>query len=183
MIPLPPGQWDRMAPLLTECFLQLFAFYGAAAELVPGSDPGPRSDRDELASFVGLFGPHARGALLTVTSMPLLIATHPMAALGQPIDECMAQDWHNELSNQLAGRLKTKLTPHGIGDLRLTPPKCLIGAGMRGFSRDHDRALAFRAMGVPVQVVLELYVDETLDLGRVVAPDEAQVAEGEFLLF
>lgn len=183
MKPLQPGQWDQMAPMLTECFLQLYSYYGVDATRVLGAPVSERFDRDEFASFVGLIGPHARGALLTIAPLPVILGSHPLSRLGQPFPESLAQDWHNELSNQLAGRLKSKLIPHGVGDLRLTPPKCLIGSGLRGFSREHDRVLAFRAMEMPVRVVLELYVDDALDLGQVVTPEEDHLGEGEFLMF
>lgn len=187
LIDLSALRFGQLAPLFSASTCELFDCYGVTLE--PQPEPVEASaalgPTPALAAFVGIVGERVRGTVLIVAAMPLVQRTHPQAQAGVPVSAAQARDWQGELANQLTGRLKNKLVAYGAGDFQLSPPKCLIGSNLHGFSggKEGGYLLAFRAGPDGVLVNLTAQFDDSIDFSAPVEGGDSALAEGDIMLF
>lgn len=177
---------ERVAPshalvkrLLGSCVTELFGSYGVHAEIVDGAGRWQQT-KMELGAIIGFRGNGVRGGLAFVAPTDLLTALIPVA-LSTDAD-AQLRDWTAEVSNQLLGRLKNKLSARSI-DFDVGMPTCFSGKSIRFvFLPDADGlSVCIRARGAWVRVHLECSFADDLAAGDVT--DVKIVAEGDMLLF
>lgn len=130
--------------------------------------------RGDMTAIIGLADPQIAASLsLTTTSL----ASTKLAMQA----DVNARDWLGELSNQLAGRLKNKLTAYGRSP-NLTTPTTVTGAWLLVEPLDTQSHLLIARFGEHVlaaQIILDL--SENLKLEYV--DDSMSSAEGSMELF
>ena len=161
----------RVADLGASVCVDLFAAYDVA--LVPGSYPWATSDERLLSGVIGFVGRGVRGTCLLAGNEGVLAATCPEGG--------RLRDWVGELANQLAGRLKVKLSSHGV-DAWLTTPIVLSGVRLEPLPRGKLEPTVFSAAQGPVMVWVEVETDRDFALASV-RPSASDGNEGEVLLF
>jgi hypothetical protein len=115
----------KVGTLAGAACVELFDAYGVRLVDAPGGS-WEHSDEAVLSGSMGFVGPRLRGTCLLASSEGPLIASCP--AGGRP------KDWIGELTNQLVGRLKTKLLARGV-EVFLSTPIVLTGARIRPVPR------------------------------------------------
>jgi len=91
------------------------------------------------------------------------------------------RDWVGELTNQLAGRIKSRFLKHNI-EIGLSTPVSLSGVALRPLPRNELRPTCFSALGGTVLVWVEVDADPSFAFGAA-GSGEAARAEGEIVLF
>ena len=96
---------------LADAVAEFFRDYGIACS---ASDPPPSSapaseTQAEIGSMVGFRGEHVRGGLALLAPVALVAATLPVPSDPRRLDGQL-RDWSGEMTNQLLGRLKNKLS-------------------------------------------------------------------------
>lgn len=161
----------RVAELGAGACVELFGAYDVS--LQPGSYAWATSDERLLSGVIGFVGPSIRGTCLIAGNEAVLAATCPEGG--------RLRDWVGELANQLAGRLKVKLSKRGV-DAWLTTPIVLSGVRLEPLPRGKLEPTVFSAAQGPVMVWVEAETarDFLLDSAR---PGALPSGEGEILLF
>ena len=94
----------RVGALVAEACVELFGAYGVLLSPVEaGLDEG---DENVMSGVMGFVGTRLRGTCLLSSAKSTLDASCPAGN--------RARDWIGELTNQLVGRLKTKLIARGV---------------------------------------------------------------------
>ena len=133
-------------------------------------------DKAVLAAAIGFTGRQARGSLALTLPKALALETAPLEAL----EELVLSDWVGEMANQLLGRLKNRLIPHGV-DIRLSTPTIVEGRQVRILAlRGTSICEALMCGGHPVFICLHTVVVPSIDLR---ACEEVAQSEGEAVLF
>lgn len=149
---------------------ELFGAYGVRLSTVRKS--WGESDERLLSGSMGFVGRHLRGTCLLATTEKALA------------DSCPAQgklrDWIGELTNQLVGRLKTKLLGYGV-EVFVTTPIVLSGVRIRPLPRGMLEPTVFSSTAGDVLVWVEVEADQGFALGSL-HPGRSNV-EGEVILF
>jgi hypothetical protein len=161
----------RVAELGANACIDLFAAYGVS--LVPGTYPWATSDERLLSGVIGFVGRGIRGTCLLAGNEAVLAATCPEGG--------RLRDWVGELANQLAGRMKIKLSTRGV-DAWLTTPIVLSGVRLEPLPRGKLEPTVFLVAQGPVMVWVEAETERgfALDSAR---PSATPGGEGEVLLF
>jgi hypothetical protein len=128
----------------------------------------------ELCGGVGFSGKHARGTLLCAASKEVLTRL----SLGKCASE---RDWLAEISNQLLGRIKSRLLRRGI-EIMLSPPIVLRGEHRAPMPRATLVPMSFVMDGGAVFVWLDVELDPSVSLTNEEDHDVGLV-EGQSLLF
>jgi len=164
---------ELLKTYLQQSAVELFGDIGAQFDIAQASDWTP-----DVTSIVGIAGSGIAGSVALSTSSRCLVE---LAQLG---NASIPEDWLGELSNQLVGRFKRRLVPHGAS-FGLGTPVVLTGEHLR---------LAARSIGGSL---LTLWLDSKI--GRAVVwvdiefrdgfeltaqtKDDGTLIEGEALLF
>jgi hypothetical protein len=163
---------ERMDAIVRECTIALFEAYGWPVAARESIAP-PREvevclpfTSDRLSGRICLFG----NAGTFQRSLSMGGAVQSRAAI---------EDWIGELSNQLVGRMKNRLTSYGLVVSLGTP--CPVGE-QRPSGVDVEREYAFEGEGGSLCVRLELAGEDGLELEEVALPVET-LDEGDLLLF
>lgn len=160
-----------LSDVITKSTVLLFRDYDI--EITP--TPVPSSDYPvELCGGVGFSGKHARGTLLCAASKELL----RRLSAGKCASE---RDWLGEITNQLLGRIKSRLLRRGI-DIMLSPPIVLRGEHLAPLPRAKLVPLSFTMDGGAVFVWLDIDLDASVDLANDEEHDVGLV-EGQTLIF
>lgn len=153
--------------------VELLADVGARFEVAVRTDWTP-----DITSILGFAGTNIAGSVALCTSIECLGA---LAELGQTK---MPEDWLGELSNQLVGRFKRRLAPHGAS-FGLGTPVVLLGERLRLAAHTvSDRATIVCLESKIGRVEIWLEVESRDDFGLTAQPeDDGTLIEGEALLF
>jgi hypothetical protein len=156
--------------LAAEACVELLAAYGVT--LTPRPPVWNQSPEDSiLFGIMGFVGDQLRATCLLGMNQGLLEAIRPPGA--------RIRDWLGELSNQLLGRLKMKLTARGL-NVALTTPLALSGVRLTPLPRAGVGPMVFTSAQGPVLVWLEMEAEAGVALG----PERpSDYAPGEFLVF
>lgn len=127
-----------------------------------------------FCGVVGFTGDQMRGTLLLATSQEPLGRTSPTS-------DSSLREWIAELSNQLLGRVKNRLIPHGV-ELHLSTPIVLRGQHIAPVSRAELVPFAFSCDGGYVCVWFDAELAAGVDLTKV-TETEGLVVEGSTTLF
>lgn len=149
---------------------ELFGAYGV--ELSPSKKSWGSGDERLLSGSMGFVGRHVRGTCLLATTEKTLVESCPTNGT--------LRDWIGELTNQLVGRLKTKLLGCGV-EVFVTTPIVLSGVRIQPLPRGNLEPSVFSAPAGDVLVWVEVEADRGFALGSL-HPGRANV-EGEVILF
>jgi hypothetical protein len=161
---------EGVEALAAEACIELLAAYGVTlTPMPPVWDQSP--DDSVLFGVMGFVGDQLRATCLLGMNQALLEAIRPRGA--------RLRDWLGELSNQLVGRLKMKLTARGLS-VALTTPLALSGVQLTPLPRASVGPMVFSSSQGPVLVWLETESEPGVKL----APERpSDHAPGELLLF
>lgn len=161
----------RVGALAAEACAELFEAYGVRLALAETSLDTP--DESIVSGVMGFVGTRLRGTCLLSSTRGPLEASCPAGN--------RSRDWIGELTNQLVGRLKTKLIARGV-EVFVTTPIVLTGARIRPIPRGVlEPTLFVSPLGnVLVWVEAESGRDLTLSTEAAVA---SSGGEGDILLF
>lgn len=132
----------------------------------------------DITAIIGFAGTGTAGSLALCTSHSCLSG---LAKLGKTE---MSEDWLGELSNQLLGRVKRRLAPHGVV-FGLSTPVVISGEKLRLSASDQKK----RTMSCCVESSLgraEIWFEIEFRDGFVLTDqgeDDGSLIEGEALLF
>lgn len=160
--------------LVSECCLSLFQDYSLPLE---AADPVKLESGDELlyCGVLGFSGDLIRGTLMLATSEKPLGRTHPSGAES-------LRSWIAELSNQLLGRIKSRLLRHGV-TLHLALPVVIRGKHLARIPSAELKPHAFICEGGLVCVWFDAELSPQLDLTRLDEDAEVPLGEGTGVLF
>ncbi len=131
--PSPPeiGARERIVEQLSEALSALMSHYGVELEEI-GICAAPAAETStarQVAAVIGFAGAHVGGTLVLQAPCEIIAACLPLSDLQRRGDAAIG-DWMGELSNQLLGRLKSKVGRFGV-DFLLTPPTHLMGNALQ----------------------------------------------------
>ncbi|MGC4093428.1 MAG: hypothetical protein QM756_37140 [Polyangiaceae bacterium] len=160
----------RVGVLAAVACQELFEAYDV--KLVQNAPSPDNSDVQMMSGVMGFVGTRLRGTCLLACATGALEASCPPG--GRP------RDWVGELTNQLVGRLKTKLLARGV-EVFVTTPIVLTGARIRPVPRGMLQPATFASPhgGVLVWVEAESGRDLTLSTEAPVP----NTGEGDILIF
>jgi len=134
----------------------------------------------QLVGIIGFAGPKMRGVLgLSLSPNLASNAVEDASANDSSID-----DWVAESANQLLGRLKNKLLPHGVA-ITAALPVVLRGIEVRLAPRTSDPVSVYSFMNNDDSAVvwLDLQTNGVVTLATVAGQPEDPMAEGDMMLF
>jgi CheY-specific phosphatase CheX len=162
---------EWLSEAVTKATVLLFRDYDIA--LTPMTLPSSEHPV-ELCGGIGFSGKHARGTLLCAATK------EPLRLLAQ--GKCASErDWLAEISNQLLGRIKSRLLRRGI-EIMLSPPIVLRGEHLAPLPRATLLPLSFSLEGGAVFVWLDVEIDPSVKLADAEEHDVGLV-EGQSLIF
>jgi CheY-specific phosphatase CheX len=159
---------------LQQSAIELLADVGMTVVPAAGSDWMP-----DITAILGFAGPGIAGSIALCTS------TRCLHALAELANTRLPEDWLGELANQLAGRFKRRLSPHGA-TFGLGTPVVVAGDRLRLTACDaRKRSLTTVCLESSIgrfELWLEIEFLEGFELSPQPKADGALV-EGEALLF
>lgn len=158
---------------ITQSALALLRDLGAAFELTEPTEWLP-----EITAVLGIAGPSVAGSIALSTSEQCLLR---LAELGS---STMPEDWLGELANQLVGRFKRRISPHGAS-FSLGTPTVIIGERLRmavGVARKRSIVVRLQSSIGRIEIWLEFELRDGCELSAEPKEDDALI-EGEALLF
>lgn len=161
----------RIGSLAAAACIELFSAYGV--ELSPTDNGWELSDDPVLSGVMGFVGARLRGTCLLASAAGPLAAACPEGG--------RVRDWIGELTNQLVGRLKTKLLTRGI-EVALTTPIILSGARLQPVPRGPLLPTVFSSNSGLVLVWIEAEAAGDVEFGSE-HPQHPSSNEGDILLF
>jgi chemotaxis protein CheX len=173
-----------LAALLVQMCRELLAGAGEPFEVMLGAPPLTSSGEQLLAASIGLGRPDLRGAMVLVGPPALFEATFPAElAVSTPQTQDLA-DWAGEMTNQLLGRLKNRLSPLGL-DFSVGSPIVLHGDHLHLRLHDGPDSIGCR-LRVRHQR-LDVYIEVTREDGNPLlaagAHPVSSAPEGDTVLF
>jgi len=160
----------QVATLAREACEELFEAYGVALE--PASEQRGTATH-MLCGVIGFVGTGIRGSCMLVGHDAPILASCPEGG--------GCRDWIGELTNQLAGRVKSKFLAFGV-EVQLSTPVGLSGVALRPLPRSELGPSCYHAHGGDVVVWVEVDSEPAFVLGFTETPT-ARRAEGEVVLF
>lgn len=161
----------RVGSLAANACIELFGAYGV--ELSPAGNRWELSDDPVLSGVMGFVGARLRGTCLLASAAGPLAAACPEGG--------RVRDWIGELTNQLVGRLKTKLLARGI-EVALTTPIILSGARLQPVPRGALLPTVLSSNSGLVLVWIEAEAAGAVEFGSE-HPQHPSSGEGDILLF
>lgn len=161
----------RVVAMTAEACIELFRAYGVSLE--PIADEWQAGQERMLCGVIGFVGSGIRGSCV--------LAGHDSPILRSCPEGDRVRDWIGELTNQLAGRIKSKFLRHKI-EIALSTPVGLSGVALQPLPRNELKPVRFAAQGGSVLVWVEVDAEASFGLGE--AEDGAPGrSEGEIFLF
>lgn len=161
----------RVAAMTADACKELFGAYGVALE--PATGEWHADQERMLCGVIGFVGSGVRGSCV--------LAGHDTPILKSCPEGDQVRDWVGELTNQLAGRIKSRFLKHNI-EIGLSTPVGLSGVALQPLPRNELRPICFSALGGTVLVWVEVDADPKFAFGAA-GSGEAGRAEGEIVLF
>jgi len=161
----------RVGSLAASACIELFGAYGV--ELVDSGTRWELSDEPVLSGVMGFVGSRLRGTCLLASAAGPLAAACPQGG--------RVRDWIGELTNQLVGRVKTKLLARGV-EVALTTPIILSGARLQPVPRGPLLPTVFSSSSGFVLVWIEAEAAGDVEFGSE-HPRRENSGEGDILLF
>ena len=160
----------QVMDLAVRACIDLFGAY--RVNLAIGSSPWAKSEERLLSGVIGFVGPRVRGScLLASTEAPVVASCPPGGRL---------RDWVGELTNQLMGRLKSKLVARNLS-VELSTPIVLSGVRIQPLPK---ATLEPTILSAPMGAVLVWLEIETAP-GFVLSAEQDGLSgsEGDVLIF
>jgi len=161
----------RVGSLAASACSELFGAYGV--ELKATGSNWELSDEPVLSGVMGFVGARLRGTCLLAGAAGPLSASCPAGG--------RVRDWIGELTNQLVGRIKTKLLTRGV-EVALTTPIILSGARLQPVPRGDLLPTVFSSSSGAVLVWIEAEAAGEVEFGSE-HPLRPTGGEGDILLF
>jgi hypothetical protein len=160
--------------LVTDCCVSLFQDYSLPLKAAQTIEI--ESSEDLLyCGVLGFSGDHIRGTLMLATSEKPLGRTHPSGAES-------LRSWIAELSNQLLGRIKSRLLRRGV-TLNLALPVVIRGKHLSRIPSVDLKPHSFVCEGGLVCVWFDAELAAGLDLSKIDESAETPLGEGTGILF
>ena len=160
----------QITDLLAASCIELFDAYGV--KLTADGSPWATHEGTLLSGVIGFVGSRVRGTcLLASTELPIEASCPPGGR---------ARDWVGELTNQLMGRLKSKLVARGLG-VELSTPIVLSGVRIQPLPKAKLEPTVLSSDRGPVLVWLEIETAADFALGT--ERQGLSGVEGDVLLF
>ncbi len=176
-------QWNVIRGILIESCTGLFnsakfpiRLRGEANKQAHGADGVSVAITLTSAQIVGCIG--------VTMPFPVLSRSHPLCQNRTPTEREML-DWACEMTNQLAGRVKHRLSAHGIS-FRMGSPMVLAGGEMRLPDESLEGArqvMEFSSGGQSVLVHFAARITPGATFQEAPESDEKDAAEGSIVLF
>lgn len=164
---------ETLDAIVRDSCTQLFATYGVTLE---STEPQPtQASEVVVCGVMGFTGSAVRGTILLATNRD------PIGD-SSPIHGAAVRDWGAELTNQLLGRIKTKLLQHSV-EIYLTLPIVLLGAQIAPLPRGTCSVLAFKSPTGTVDVWFDCDLADGFVLVPVATGTDETLIEGDALLF
>ncbi len=161
---------ETIRQIAAESCLGLFEAYGLGLER---DDQMDHVDELLYCGVMGFVGRGLRGACL-------LAATPPPLERSRPV-EGSVRDWTGELTNQLMGKIKTRLFAFGV-TVAMTTPIVLRGEHLAPLPRKNLAPMVFAARPGAILLWVEIETEHGFELRPAAAPPCTAEA-GEVLLF
>lgn len=161
----------RVATMTAEACQELFDAYGVTLE--PAKTEWHADHERMLCGVIGFVGSGVRGSCV--------LAGHDTPILRSCPEGDQVRDWVGELTNQLAGRIKSKFLKHNI-EIGLSTPVGLSGVALQPLPRNELKPTCFTALGRTVLVWVEVDADSSFEFDEN-ASVEVGRSEGEIVLF
>lgn len=158
---------------ITQSAIDLLSDIGASFQEVPGSDWLP-----DITAIIGIAGETVAGSVALCSSAECL------AELSKLGNTNMPEDWLGELANQLVGRFKRRISPHGAL-FSLGTPTVIVGERLRlaaGRARQRSIVVRLQSSIGRVEIWLEFELRDGCELSAE-PQDDNGLLEGEALLF
>jgi chemotaxis protein CheX len=188
---------EVLALLAPEALVDVFASYGVRLEEQAAPSPPVRNRSivpkakvgDPIAAgVIGFTGADLRGTLLIATTFEIIARARPdelqkrLLSKDSAADWIMVRDWVGELTNQVLGRIKNRLRPHGVS-FDVSPPTALSGpaltfAAPKGPSPQHH---VFTHGGQTVWFCFDAFFDLLREFPS--SGGEPEPSEGKIILF
>jgi hypothetical protein len=166
---------DVLESITNEACISLFAAYSLSLNRVaPNIDP---DDGLMYCGVVGYTGSEIRGTLMLATSSEPIGRTSPSS-------QASPREWVAELTNQLLGRVKTRLTRRGV-TIHMSVPVVLRGQHLAPLGRTELdlHPLVFSSCAGVVCVWLDAEYPKGVVLADLTESAEAAMEEGTGMLF
>jgi CheY-specific phosphatase CheX len=160
---------EKIQALAAEACVELLQAYDVA--LSPDEHAWAETDEVMFSGVMGFVGEKVRGTCLFAAPQATVLAAAPSNAA--------PRDWVGELTNQLVGRLKSKLLARGA-TISLSTPVVLSGVRLSPMPRTGVHPVAFRSATGRVLVWLEVEVEGDFALQP---PQPMDATEGDLLVF
>ncbi len=164
---------------------------GSVANAVAAADGTRKVNELHVGALIGFDGVQIRGTLMLICTFQIAARTRPARvgaaaelSSGTARDWILIRDWIGELANQLAGRLKNRLSIFGI-TFQIAPPLALSGRGLALAVQKPPaaRSLVFESGDGAVRILVDLAAEPALT--SVMPPPGAEEAarEGDVIEF
>lgn len=163
--------------LALDAATSLFDAYGVKLEPDTSVALG-RTLAAPLVSIIGFSSTALSGSL--ILALPRAVAERTL-----PVPGASLADWSCELANQLLGRLKSRLTKHGV-IINMGLPVVMSGTDLTLFAtaRQSTRHYSLSSALGSVLIRLDLEISETLRIELAAEDgDDTRLAEGDLLFF
>src|SRR5690606_20366071 len=161
----------RVAAMTAEACVELFAAYGVTLERI--SHPFEASTQRMLCGVIGFVGGGVRGSCV--------LAGHDSPILSSCPEGDRIRDWTGELTNQLAGRIKSRFLRHRI-EIGLSTPVSLSGVSLQPLPRSQLEPICVSVHGGTVLVWVEVDADPEFGIEEA-QTGEISHADGDILWF
>jgi len=159
----------QVAAMASEACEELFAAYGVS--LATGAQR--TTGEHMLCGVIGFVGTGIRGSCMLLGHDAPILASCPEGG--------GCRDWIGELTNQLAGRVKSKFLAYGV-EVQLSTPVGFSGVALRPLHRSQVGPACYHAHGGDIIVWVEVDSEPAFVLGPSETP-AARRSEGEVVLF
>lgn len=160
--------------VVSECCLSLFQDYSLPLRSAAQSDL-EHSEELLYCGVLGFSGDQVRGTLMLATSEQPLGRTHPSGAES-------LRSWIAELSNQLLGRIKTRLLRRGVA-IHVALPVVIRGKHLSRVPSTDLQPRVFRCDGGLVCVWFDAEISAGTDITKLDQNAEEPMDEGTGVLF
>jgi CheY-specific phosphatase CheX len=171
--------FQKTDPILIECCIALLSSYDVT---VVCDGPASRAEIPEegIVAFTGFTGEAIRGNLVICAPLALICQAMPLGHDDMAEEE--QRDWACELSNQLLGRLKLRLSMFGV-HFEMTTPSAMAGRELRGRLADKETlVLKFSTESLAFYVELDAMVAPHFEMLATPMLEAVSVLEGELLM-
>lgn len=170
----------RIDGILESAVTELFALHGIRLKRAESTE---LRVEEPFAATIGFTSERIAGALVLIASRELASQSLPANLKSPAASDSIIGDWSGELSNQVLGRLKTRLCAIGV-EIALSTPTVFAGKELRHLKPAYplSMVLAFEGCGALI-VEIQASIRGDFEVSEEVEAENAAPPEGEALFF